>query len=57
MIAHFDQHPLRSIKKQVYELWRMMVLAKQQFRKPDRELLDRLGEEISSLCIRKQSWR
>ena len=57
VVAHFDRYPLRSTKKQVYELWRMMVLAKQQFRKPDRELLERLAEVITSLCVRKQSWR
>jgi len=47
IVEHFDRHPLRSSKREVYELWREMVLAKQEFRRPDRELLDRLADEIS----------
>jgi hypothetical protein len=49
VVDHFDAYPLRSTKKQVYDLWRQMVLAKQQFRQPDRELLDGLAEKISAL--------
>ncbi len=47
VVNHFDQYPLRSKKRDVYELWRMMVLAKQEFRRPDREKLDRLADQIS----------
>ena len=47
VVDHFDRYPLRSSKREVYELWREMVIAKQEFRRPDRELLDRLADEIS----------
>ena len=47
IVEHFDRHPLQSSKREVYGLWRSMVLAKQEFRRPDRELLDRLADEIS----------
>jgi hypothetical protein len=57
VLDHFDRYPLRSNKKQVYEIWRLMVLAKQQFRKPDRGMLDALAEQITALCVRKQPWR
>lgn len=47
VVEHFDRYPLHSSKSRVYELWREMVLAKQEFRRPDRPLLDRLADEIS----------
>ncbi len=47
IVDHFDRHPLQSTKREVYELWREMVIAKQDFRRPDRELLDRLADQIS----------
>jgi hypothetical protein len=47
VVEHFDRYPLQSSKREVYELWREMVIAKQEFRRPDRELLDRLADEIS----------
>lgn len=47
VVEHFDRHPLQSSKREVYELWREMVLAKQEFRRPDRERLDQLADEIS----------
>lgn len=57
VLEHFDQYPLQSSKRKVYEIWRLMVLAKQQFRKPDRGLLDALADQITALCVRKQPWR
>ena len=47
IVEHFDRHPLKSSKRGVYELWREMVIAKQEFRRPDREKLDRLADQIS----------
>lgn len=47
IVEHFDRHPLQSTKRDVFELWREMVIAKQEFRRPDRELLDRLADQIS----------
>ena len=47
VVEHFDRHPLQSSKRDAYELWREMVIAKQEFRRPDRELLGRLADELS----------
>ncbi len=40
VVEHFDSYPLRTIKQKSFEIWRAMVLAKQQFRNPDRDLLN-----------------
>ena len=52
IVEHFDAYPLRSSKQQVFDLWRQMVIAKQQFRKPDRDLLDSLAGQITALSAR-----
>ncbi len=57
VVEHFDRYPLRSNKQRVFEIWRLMVLAKQQFRRPDRDMLDVLADRLTELCVRKQSWR
>ena len=54
VVQHFDAHPLRTSKRHIYEIWRRMVLAKQQFRKPDRQVLDTLAEQIAARTSRKQ---
>ena len=54
VVDHFDAYPLRSSKKAVYELWRLMVLAKQQFRNPDRARLDALADQLTALSARNQ---
>jgi hypothetical protein len=46
ILAHFDQHPLRSKKRDAYELWKQMVEAKAQFRRPDRSALSQLTEQL-----------
>ena len=46
IVAHFDQHPLRSKKRETYELWKQMVEAKAEFRRPDRLALSRLTEQL-----------
>ena len=48
VVEHFDRYPLRS-KRATYEVWREMVVAKQDFRKPNRERLDQLAEQLSQL--------
>lgn len=57
VLDHFDRYPLRSAKARVYEIWRLMVLAKQQFRNVDRSTLEALADELSSRVLRNQSWR
>ena|SRR5437763_12792067 len=47
IIEHFDAYPLRTKKKAAYEIWRRMVLAKQTFRAPDRDLLEDLARRLS----------
>jgi hypothetical protein len=47
VVEHFDAYPLRSTKGAIYDLWREMVIAKQEFRRPDRERLSQLADEIS----------
>ncbi len=48
VLDHFDRYPLRT-KREVYEVWREMVVAKQAFRKPDRDRLESLASELSNL--------
>jgi hypothetical protein len=53
VVDHFERYPLRSSKREVYELWREMVVAKQQFRRPDRERLAALAARLSELSGRR----
>ena len=53
VVDHFDRYPLRSSKREVYELWREMVVAKQQFRRPDRERLAALAARLSERSGRR----
>jgi len=48
IVAHFDEYPLRSSKQRVYEVWRLMVQLKVQFRRPDRDALNALADSLSS---------
>ena len=48
VLDHFDRYPLRT-KREVYEIWREMVVAKRAFRKPDRDRLESLARELSAL--------
>ena len=48
ILEHFDAYPLKSSKQRVYEVWRLMVLLKVQFRKPDRDALNALADSLSS---------
>ena len=49
IVDHFDSRPLRSSKRDVYDVWREMVVAKQDFRHPDRPRLDELADRLKSL--------
>jgi hypothetical protein len=53
IVDHFDRYPLRSSKREVYDLWREMVVAKQQFRRPDRDRLADLASRLSELSGRR----
>jgi hypothetical protein len=53
IVDHFDRYPLRSSKRQAYEVWREMVVAKQRFRRPDRDLLADLASRLSELSGRR----
>jgi hypothetical protein len=57
IVDHFDRYPLRTTKRSVYEVWRLMVLLKRKFRQPDRNMLDQLAAQLSSLSPRNQPWR
>ena len=46
IVAHFDQHPLRSRKRATYDVWKQMVEAKAAFRRPDRLALSLLTEQL-----------
>ena len=46
IVEHFEQHPLRSKKREAFELWKQMVAAKAQFRRPDRQALSLLTEQL-----------
>ncbi len=48
VVSHFDDYPLCSSKIRGYEIWREMVLVKQEFRRPDRARLDELAERLTS---------
>ena len=49
IIAHFENHPLLGRKRDIYSLWKRMVAAKQNPRKPDLIALKSLAEQISAL--------
>lgn len=51
VVQHFDRYPLRT-KREVFEVWREMVIVKQAFRRPDRERLEALATELSMLTRR-----
>lgn len=46
IVAHFEQHPLRSRKREAFEVWKQLVEAKAQFRRPDRLALSLLTEQL-----------
>jgi len=48
VVEHFDEHPLQTSKRAVYNVWRQMVIAKQEFRHPDRERLADLADRLST---------
>jgi hypothetical protein len=56
IVDHFDRYPLRTKKRDCYDVWRFMVLLKRKFRTPDRDMLDQLARQLSSLSIRNQPW-
>jgi hypothetical protein len=57
IVEHFDRYPLQSNKARSYRVWREMVFIKHAFRKPDRDRLNQLAEELSALSTRNQPWR
>lgn len=57
IVDHFDRYPLRTGKRASYEIWRLMVLLKRNFRQPDREMLDQLAAQLSARSPRNQPWR
>jgi hypothetical protein len=52
IVEHFDRHPLRGIKAASYVVWRQMVVLKREFRKPQREELERLAAKLSAASPR-----
>ena len=46
VVAHFERYPLRSRKRETFDVWRQMIEAKQSFRRPDREQLEQLVAEM-----------
>lgn len=46
IVSHFDQHPLRSRKREAFAVWKQMVQAKSDFRHPDRLALSLLTEQL-----------
>lgn len=49
VVAHFDRHPLRGHRRQAFLLWREIVSIKSRFRQPDRDRLESLAAQLSSL--------
>jgi hypothetical protein len=50
ILDHFDRHPLRGSRAEVYLVWRRMVAARSdRFRRPDRAELASLAAELSRL--------
>ncbi|MBV8759400.1 MAG: LAGLIDADG family homing endonuclease [Deltaproteobacteria bacterium] len=46
IVAHFDQYPLRSRKRETFETWKQIIEAKAQFRRPDRLALSLLTAQL-----------
>jgi hypothetical protein len=57
LVVHFDRYPLRTKKADSYAVWREMVLLKQQFRKVDRDGLERLACELSAPALQSETKR
>jgi hypothetical protein len=57
IVEHFDRYPLKSLKREAYAIWREMVLVKQEFRKPNRDVLEILARRLSASSPRNQPWR
>ena len=49
IVQHFEEYPLRGAKARAFSVWREMVALKERFRKPDREKLEALAGELSTL--------
>ena len=48
VVRHFDQYPLRSAKRNSYQLWREMVELKAKFRRGSKEAIQALATRLSS---------
>ena len=48
VVEHFDRYPLRSAKRDSYQLWREMVELKIEFRRGSKEALQALATRLSS---------
>jgi hypothetical protein len=48
VVQHFDRYPLRSRKRDSYQLWREMVELKVEFRRGSKEALQALAARLSS---------
>lgn len=57
VVAHFDRHPLQTQKRDVYAIWRLMVLLKLKSGNDEIGCLSELAEEITRHCTAKQPWR
>ena len=52
IVRHFDEYPLRGSKARSFQIWREMVEAKREFRRPDGERLRSLAAKLSDLTAR-----
>lgn len=52
IIEHFDNYPLVGKKLKSYNIWKEMVTAKMQYRRPNRCELGKLAKRLSSLRSR-----
>jgi hypothetical protein len=52
VVEHFDRYPLRGVKARSYAIWRQMVVLKREFRKPQRDELERLAAQLSAASPR-----
>ncbi len=61
VVQHFDKYPLTGKKHAAYQVWKKMVLAKKNFRKPELATLHELALTLSELSSKntalKRKWQ
>lgn len=57
IVKHFDDYPLKGLKKQSFQVWKDMVLIKRDnYKKKHTDKLEALAQKLSAISPRNQIW-